>query len=72
MSLSGKLLAWIEARADDEFLAAFVGGEAPKRRPATRLCSSPGEARCWVEQQAAALGVPVEWVVRDIAAAAKR
>ena len=24
MPLSGKLLAWIEARADNEFLAAFV------------------------------------------------
>jgi hypothetical protein len=63
MPLSGKLLAWVEPQSDDEFLAAFVGAPAAStRRPATQVCSSPDEARQWVERQATALGIPVEWV----------
>jgi hypothetical protein len=59
---SSKLLAWVEPKDDDEFLAAYVGGAATKRWPATQLCASPDEARRWVEHDAAELGVPVEWV----------
>ena len=35
-----------------------------RRAPATQSCSSVGEARQWVENEAAALGAPVEWVAR--------
>jgi hypothetical protein len=58
-----KLLAWIEPRSgDQEFRAAFVSAPTASRRaPATYNCASPDEAREWVEVQAAALGVPVEW-----------
>jgi hypothetical protein len=67
---SGNLLAWIEPCGADEFMGAFVGeGSAhdvhrhsPGRAPATQLCSSPDEARQWVEDQAAAFGVPVKWL----------
>ncbi len=67
---SGKLRAWIEHRSDDRYLAAFVGvAEAPggqmipaRRPPATNVCSSPVSARQWVEKEAAAFGLPVEWV----------
>jgi hypothetical protein len=63
MPLSGKLLAWIEPGGDDdELVAAFVGGGAPDRAPATRVCATPDEAREWVETEAYALGVPVHWV----------
>ncbi|HME20437.1 MAG TPA: hypothetical protein VKI44_03600 [Acetobacteraceae bacterium] len=62
MPQSGKLLAWIEPHGGDEVLAAYVGGAAPTRQPATRRCASPGEGRQWVEQEAAVLGLPVEWV----------
>jgi hypothetical protein len=58
----GGLLAWIECRADDEFIATFVGGGAPKRRPAMRLFASADKARQWVEEEALVLGLPVEWV----------
>ncbi len=27
-----------------------------------QVCTSPDEARQWVERQATALGIPVEWV----------
>jgi hypothetical protein len=64
MPLTGKLLAWIEPQ-DDEYLGAIVGGGAPRRAPATRVCRSAEEARQWVEAQAAALGVPVEWLPGD-------
>jgi hypothetical protein len=48
-------------------LAAFIGvpgeGDAPLQRlPATRLCASLDEARQWVEAEAMAIGVSVEWV----------
>ena len=62
-----KLLAWIEPRSDDqEFTAAFVSvPTASRRAPATYRCASPDEAREWVEVQAAALGIPVEWTDRS-------
>jgi hypothetical protein len=70
MTLSGNLLAWIEPRGAGEFVGAFVGeGAAPDahrhisgRLPATQVCSSSDEARQWVEDQAAALDLPVKWV----------
>jgi hypothetical protein len=64
MPTKGKLLAWIEPRSDDLFLAAFVGAEASSRAPAAQPCPSRTEARAWIEDQAAALGLPVEWVGR--------
>jgi hypothetical protein len=62
MPNSPKLLAWIEPRADDEFMAAFVASATPHRPPATQWCSTPEEARQWINDEAAALGAPVEWV----------
>jgi len=57
-----KLLAWIEPRSDRQFTAAFVSiPTASRRAAATYSCASPDEAREWVEVQAAALGIPVEW-----------
>ncbi|MGC1410164.1 MAG: hypothetical protein WA864_14635 [Acetobacteraceae bacterium] len=62
MSSVSRLLAWIEPGSGQEFQAAFVSeAMALRRRPATRRCASPDEARQWVEGEAAALGVPVEW-----------
>lgn len=57
-----KLLAWVEPRCDHEFVAAFVGGGATRRAPATQLCASPEEARQWVEEEAAEFGLPVQWL----------
>ncbi len=70
MTPSGKLLAWIRPRSADQFVAAFVGeGAAPGvrtgfagREPAMQLCRSWDEARRWIEDQAAAFALPVEWV----------
>jgi hypothetical protein len=70
MKPNGKLLAWIKPRNADEYVAAFVGdGAAPGARkdfagraPAVQLCGSPAEARRWIEDQAAAFALPVEWV----------
>jgi hypothetical protein len=62
MPRRSKLLAWVEARNDDEFLASFVGSAATRRAPATQLCASPADARQWVEDEAAAVGLPVEWL----------
>ena len=63
MSRSNKLLAWIEPRGDHEYLAAFVGAPAASQRaPAVQLCSSRDDARHWVDGEAAALDVTVEWV----------
>jgi hypothetical protein len=56
------LLAWVEPRDDEAFLAAFVAADARRREPATQLCSSRDEARDWIETRAAALDAPVEWV----------
>jgi hypothetical protein len=62
MPSGNKLLAWIESRSGQEFTAAFVSAPtASRRRPATRSYASPDQARQWVEQEAAALGIPVEW-----------
>ncbi|HUC17028.1 MAG TPA: hypothetical protein VMA37_04985 [Acetobacteraceae bacterium] len=59
---NGTLLAWIERRGD-EFLAALVGAPvADIRPPATRLCASSAKARQWIEDEAAALGLPIQWV----------
>ena len=58
-----KLLAWIEPRSGEEFVAAFVSAPAATQRsPATRVRVSPDAARRWVEQVAVALDLPVEWV----------
>jgi hypothetical protein len=63
MPLHYKLLAWVEHHGEDEFLAAFVAKAAARQRiPATQLCSSQAEAHQWVEDEAAVLDVPVEWV----------
>ena len=32
------------------------------RPPATQVCLTPEEAREWVEDEATAFGLPVEWV----------
>jgi hypothetical protein len=56
-----RFLAWIEPRCG-AYLAAFVGGGATERHPATQVYPSSEEARRWVEAEAAALNVPVEWV----------
>ncbi|HXA23920.1 MAG TPA: hypothetical protein VNW90_16655 [Acetobacteraceae bacterium] len=66
MPPDGRLRAWIEVH-DDGVLAAFVGvpGAANARvgrPPATQLCSSAEDARQWVEEEAKAFGLPVEWV----------
>lgn len=62
-----ELLAWIEPRnGDPAYTAAFVSiPTASRRAPATGSCASPEEAREWVEVQAAALGVPIEWTDRS-------
>ena len=62
MPQRSKLLAWVEPHGADEFVAAFVGGAATKRAPATQLCTSPEEARQWVEGEAAEFGLPIEWL----------
>jgi hypothetical protein len=70
MILDGNLLAWVEPRGAGEFVGAFIGEGAaadahsrfPGRAPATQACSSLEEARQWVEDQAAALDLPVKWV----------
>jgi hypothetical protein len=73
MKPHGNLLASINPCSADEFVADFVGeGAVPgayrdfrRRAPATKLCSSSDQARRWIEEQAAALDLPVKWV-RDI------
>lgn len=62
MPQRSKLLAWVEPMGNDAFLAAFVGGAATARAPATQLCASPEEARQWVNNEAADFGLPVEWL----------
>ena len=70
----GNLLAWVKPWGSDAFVGAFIGeyalpdvqASAPLRRaPATQVCSSSDEAHQWVEDQAAALQLPVKWV-RDL------
>jgi hypothetical protein len=73
MQPCGKLLAWIKPLDADEFVAAFVGeGAAPGahtgfagRAPAMQLCSTFDDAKQWIEQQAEAFGLAVEWVSSD-------
>jgi hypothetical protein len=60
--LSGNLLAWIEPCGASGFTAAFVGEWATSRAPATQLCSTSCDAREWIEEQAAALALPVRWM----------
>jgi hypothetical protein len=70
MVASGKLRAWIEHYPEDKYLAAFVGVTAlpggrmaaAGRPPATHIFSSPSSARQWVEREATAVGLPIEWV----------
>ncbi|HEY0184980.1 MAG TPA: hypothetical protein VGC09_19440 [Rhodopila sp.] len=70
MSINGSLLAWIEPHGANNFVGAFVGEAAAPdasrhfrgRAPAAKQCSSPAEARQWIEDQAAALDLPVKWV----------
>ena len=66
MTINGSLVAWIEPCGDDHYIGAFVGdgahGQPGGRAPATQNCSSPAEAREWVEDQASALQLPVKWV----------
>jgi hypothetical protein len=70
MKPRGNLLAWINSCKAGEFVAAFIGEGAvpgaykdfPGRSPATRFCCSLDEARQWIEDQAAALDLPVKWV----------
>ena len=55
--------AWIQPLHDGGFLAAFVDVDAPTQdAPARHRCTTPGNAKRWVEKQAAAFGVPIEWV----------
>jgi hypothetical protein len=66
MAADGKLRAWIES-SGDAVLAAFVGVPAAgqvsgARPPATKLCASSDDARKWIEHEAGAFGLPVEWV----------
>ena len=70
MRQNGRLRAWIERKPEGKFLAGFVGEvvapdghiAAGNRAPATQVCRSPEEAREWVEDEATAFGLPVEWV----------
>jgi hypothetical protein len=47
-----KLLTWIEPHGDNDFVVAFVGGGARKRKPATRRFKSREECQQWVEREA--------------------
>jgi len=58
----GKIIAWIEQKGSDRYQAAFVGGAATQRLPATQECTSHDDARQWIEAEADALGVPIQWV----------
>jgi hypothetical protein len=61
MTSSDKLLAWIRPHGHG-FEAAFVSSAmASRRAPATHRFGSPDEARDWVNREAEALCVPVEW-----------
>ena len=70
MAPGGRLRAWIERQSGGGFRAAFLGvavmpdgsSAVVRREPATRVCCSPEKARQWVEKEATAFGLPVEWV----------
>jgi hypothetical protein len=62
MKTSGTLLAWI-APHGDEYVAAIVGaGALHGRTPATQTCKSQSRAIEWVQEEAAAVDLPVEWL----------
>ncbi len=71
MTPVGKLRAWVETRCGG-FLGAFVGDNATTRTPATRLCASAEEAMRWIEVEAQAFGLPVEWVNRETVSESRR
>lgn len=55
--------AWIQPLDHGDFLAAFVEVNAPTQDlPVTKRCSSPDSAKRWIEAQAAAFGLPIEWL----------
>jgi len=64
MARDDRLLAWIEQHNDDEYVGAFAGSGARERAPATQHCSTPNDAREWVNAQVDELGIPIEWVER--------
>jgi len=62
--IPGKLIAWIEKKADGEVVGAFLGETMDNHRlPARKTCSSPQEAHAWIEHEASELGLSVDWVV---------
>ena len=62
MTSNDKFLAWIKSHGPGEFTAVFVSSAVASRRaPATHRFGSPDEARDWVNREAEAIGVPVEW-----------
>jgi hypothetical protein len=55
--------AWIQPLDHGGFLAAFIDVNAPTQdAPATKRCPSSDNAKRWIEAQAAAFGLPIEWV----------
>jgi hypothetical protein len=62
MSNAGGLLAWVIAHADHTFTAAFVGADARSRNPASQVHASHDDAARWVEAEAAAIGLSIEWI----------
>jgi hypothetical protein len=66
----GNMIAWISPHETGSYIGALVGeGAAPGgsgysagRTPAMQICASAEEARRWIEDQAAALGLPIKWV----------
>jgi hypothetical protein len=70
MPPSDNLLAWIEPRGADTFVASFIGeGAVPDTRrclrgrvPAQHICASANDARYWVKEQAVEFGLPVKWL----------
>jgi hypothetical protein len=61
----GKIRAWTNDAGPAGVVAAYVGmaeGRFPlQRAPATQICASPDEARHWIEAEARALGVSIDW-----------
>jgi hypothetical protein len=62
MPRSDKLPGWVRPHGDCIFFASFVGGGATNRLPATQLCNSPNEANHWIEEEAAEISAPIEWL----------
>lgn len=63
MALDGRLLAWIEDKGDLTFTANFISSALKGQRPpATLGCGSRLDAQLWIEKEAAALRLPVDWV----------